>query len=142
MAALPRFISVTEAARRLGLPAKDLYRMVDAGKIKAAEINGETVVSEESLPFRKEDLPEYKKYAHLKGVGIWVSEAARKYKIPHGNLSRWAKAGVISVLGKDGNKTLIDEADVGYCSEIHKKRSGSGKWLFNPDGTPYQPKIM
>ncbi len=32
---------------------------------------------------RKEDLPEYKKYAHLKGKEIWVSEAARKYNLLH-----------------------------------------------------------
>lgn len=94
MAALPRFISIPEAARRLGLPARDLYRMVDAGKIKAAEINGETVVSEESVekrapkkhipqnsPVKKEDLPEYRKYAHLKGVGIGIREAAARYDV-------------------------------------------------------------
>lgn len=46
-------------------------------------------MSEKSLPLKKEDLPEYKKHAYLKGKSIWVSEASRKYNIPHGNLSRW-----------------------------------------------------
>lgn len=140
MAALPRFISIPEAARRLGLPARDLYRMVDAGKIKAAEINGETVVSEESVekrvpqnsPVKKEDLPEYRKYAHLKGVGIGIAEASRKYGLNFSTLRRWTLRSVIARIGQDGQKILIDEADVAYAATLYRKRGGGkqGKRIF------------
>lgn len=148
MAALPRFISVTEAARRLGLPARDLYRMVDAGKIKAAEINGVTVVSEESVekripqpsPVKKEDLPEYKKFAHLHKEKIWISEAARKYGVPATTISGWVKSGILPRAGVEKNRIILDEQDVAYCAEIYHKHGGQGKWVFNSDGTPYIAK--
>jgi hypothetical protein len=50
------------------------------------------------------------------------------------------KAGYIKQLGSNGNKVLVDEADVAYCSEIYKKRGRQGRVLFNEDGTPYKPK--
>ena len=104
--------------------------------------DGEMVVTEESLPLKKEDLPEYKKYLHLKGVGIGIAEAARKYSLNVSSVHRWAQSDYIARLGMDKNKVLLDEADVAYCSEIYHQRRGKGKWLFNPDGTPYKPKAI
>jgi excisionase family DNA binding protein len=49
MAALPTFISTTEAAHQLGVSGARLRRMIEAGKIKGANISGETVVSEASV---------------------------------------------------------------------------------------------
>ena len=96
------------------------------------------VVNKDSLPTCKEDLPEYKKHAHLKGVGIGISEATRKYDLVLSSVQRWVQAGYIARLGTEKNKVLIDEADVAYCAEIYRQRQGQGKWLFNPDGTPYK----
>lgn len=89
----------------------------------------------------KEDYPEYKKNAHLKGTGISISAASRKYNISHTTILGWIKQGIIKRIGKEKNRVLIDEADMAYCAEIAKQNPGAGKWLFNPDGTPYQKKI-
>jgi hypothetical protein len=44
-------------------------------------------------------------------------------------------------LGMDGNKILLDEADVAYCKSIYERMGGGqGKRIFNGDGTPFTPK--
>ena len=75
-----------EAARKYGLDEAHLRSPVESGNIKAAMVMDNVVVDEGEVAktiLRKEDLPEYKKYAHLKGKEIWVSEAARKYNLLH-----------------------------------------------------------
>lgn len=148
MAALPNFLPVDEAARKYGLDLSRLHSLIEAGKIRAGMIAGETIVSEDEVRdeaveqkvLSKEDLPEYQKHAHLKGNPIWISEAARQYRVLPQTLWKWVKAGYIKQVGTKGNKTLIDEADVAYCVEIYRKRGKPGRILFNPDGTPYKSK--
>lgn len=139
---LPAFLPLAEAARKYGLSAARLKTMVENGTIRAVIIKGEIAVDENSLPIHKEDLPEYKKHAHLKGTTIWISEAARKYGIASPTIAIWVQRGIIETLGHEKNRRLIDEADVAYCAEVYRKRKGQGKWLFNPDGTPYKPKTV
>jgi len=144
MAALPTLLPLPEAARKYGISQARLKAMIEHGKIKAAMIMGELVVSESEIrsesDLRKEDLPEYKKHAYLKGVPIWISEAARKYNVLQPTITNWVKAGIITRLGIDGNKVLIDEADVAYCAEIYHQRRGQGKRVFNEKGLPYKPR--
>ena len=142
MAALPTFISTAEAAHQLGVSEARLLRMVEAGKIKAANVGEETVVSQASIRelTPKEQLPEYIRNAHLKNTPIWISDAARKYDIPNPTIVRWVAKGIIRRLGTDKNKVLIDQADMAYCAEIYHAHSGQGKRLFNIDGTPYVPR--
>ncbi|MEP0807636.1 MAG: hypothetical protein HRF47_19330 [Chloroflexota bacterium] len=145
MAALPHLLPLPEAARKYGVSQARLKSLIDNGKINAAMIGEEIVVNEDEVRSqavtRKEDLPEYKKHAHLKGTPIWISEAARKYDIPHPTISRWVRAGIIGQLGMDGNKNLIDEADIAYCAEIyHSRKTKQGRRLFDDDGLPYTPK--
>lgn len=89
---------------------------------------------------KKTDLPQYKKHAHLKGVKISVREASREFDIPAPTLSRWATRGIIKILERTEREVYLDKADVAYSAEIYKERSGSGKWIFNDDGTPYIPR--
>jgi predicted site-specific integrase-resolvase len=143
---LPTYIPLPEAARKFGMAEAKLRDMVEKGTIKAGKLpTGEIVVSEQDTqaqkPMPKEELPEYKKHAHLKGQAIWLMEASRKYEISSGTLARWMKAGYITRLSSDGYRTFVDEADVAYCAEIYSQRNGQGKWLFNSDGTPYKLKI-
>jgi len=140
---LSRFITISEAAERLHTSEKDVQSLVQSGKLDGGILpDGETmVVIKDSLPTRKEDLPEYKKNAHLKGVGIGISDAARKYDISISTVHQWAQNGYIARLGMEGKKVLLDEADVAYCVEIYNSRGATPKRrLFNPDGTPYKPK--
>lgn len=100
------------------------------------------VVNTENKPLNpsKEQRPEYQKFINLRGVPISISEASRKYNVAHPTIVRWTQRGHIKRLGMDRNRVLIDEADIAYCAEIYRSRSGQGKWLFNQDGTPYVPK--
>jgi hypothetical protein len=139
---VPRYVPLTKAAIMLNTSMSSLNRMIQSGKIKAVEIAGEIAVSENSLfsNMKKEDLPDYKKFAHLASQAIWIAEAGRKYDVPLQTIQRWSKKNLIKVLGKEKNRILLDEQDVAYCVEIYKTRAGQGKWTFNPDGTPYTPK--
>ncbi|MBC8507814.1 MAG: hypothetical protein H8D34_23345 [Chloroflexi bacterium] len=144
MAALPTFIPIKDAAEYLDLPLAELREMVDSGKIDAVALpDGEIAVSEKSMtkPQRKEDLPEYKLYAHLKGVGVGINEGAKQYKISYTTLYRWYRKGLVKRLGTEGQKVLLDSADIAYCVEIYRKYGEQrGRRLFNDDGTPYKPK--
>lgn len=142
---LPTFIPLPDAASQTGLSVDKLTRLVEAGRIAAAQLpDGEIVVSrrdtDRAVPTPKEELPEYKKHAHLRGQVIGIGEAARRHEIPQPTISRWVKLGYIQKLGQQGQKLLIDAADAAYCAEIYRVRGGGqGRWLFNSDGTPYTP---
>ncbi|MDT8899427.1 hypothetical protein QYE77_14275 [Thermanaerothrix sp. 4228-RoL] len=150
MVTLPVFLPLSEAARKYGLDEARLRDLVEKGKIRAGIFPGsdEVLVSEDEVRseaiqekgLRKEDLPEYQKHAEKRGRPIWIREAERVYRVPAETLSTWAKKGYIRIIGKKGNKVLLDEADVAYCSDVYKKSGKQGRVLFNPDGTPYKPK--
>ncbi|GAP05218.1 hypothetical protein ATHL_00047 [Anaerolinea thermolimosa] len=152
MVTLPTFLPVSEAARKYGLDEARLRALIEKGKIRAGVIAGEMVVNEDEVRgeaiqekgLRKEDLPEWKKYAYLNNVEIGLSEAATKYNIPQVTLFRWYKKGIITEIRRavvsGGEKIFLNEQDVAYCAEIYKQRKGQGKWLFDSKGLPYKPK--
>ena len=142
---LPSYISLNEAGKRLGLNSLRLQDLIRTGTLNAIRMKGETIVDEEKVEEiatqpKKEELEEYKQFAHLAGEKIWLREAARKYGIIHGTLSRWFKAGYIEQVESDGYRIYLNEQDVAYCSAIYEERKGPGKRVFNKDGTPYQTK--
>ena len=142
---LPSFISLTEAGKRLDLNETHLRELILAGTLKAARIQGETVVDEENVNEvasqpKREDLDEYKHFSHLKGNAIWMSKAARDYSVPLTTLYQWCKKGYIKLLGREKNRTLLNEQDVAYCALVYTRRGGQGRTLFNADGTPYSAK--
>ncbi|GAP12248.1 hypothetical protein BECAL_03452 [Bellilinea caldifistulae] len=152
MVTLPTFLPVAEAARKYGLEEARLRQWIEKGKIRAGVVAGEMVVSEDEVRveaiqekgLRKEDLPEYQKHAHLKGCSIGFTEAVDKYKINLSTLQRWYKKGLIAEVkrerGLGGEKIFLDEADLAYCVEVYRAKGGRGKWLFDKQGLPYQPK--
>lgn len=143
---VPTLIPIPEAALRYGLAEASLRALVKEGKIRAGKLSsGELVVSAEDIdaqkPTPKEELDEYREYAHLKGIGIGINEAAKKYAVPFSTIRGWVGRALIKSIGRQGQKMLLDEADVAYCAKVYKDRDGKqGKWLFKDDGTPYQPK--
>ncbi|NCP87627.1 hypothetical protein GW781_13380 [bacterium] len=79
-------------------------------------VNKNLVVSEddvrdEAAPLCKEDLPEYKLHAHLKGVEIGLAEAAEKYKMNTSTIFGWFQKGIISEIRRitalGGKKILL-----------------------------------
>jgi predicted site-specific integrase-resolvase len=143
---IEHMLPLRDAAARLRLPELKLRALIEKGKIKALALpDGELYVSEQAVTTMasvpKEELPEYKKHAHLKGQAISINEAARKYEINPPTLWKWVQAGHIATLSNDGYRLFIDEADVAYCAEVyHQKGGGRGRRLFGRDGTPYKPK--
>ena len=145
MAALPNFLPVDEAARKYGLDLSRLHSLIEAGKIRAGIIAGETIVSEDEVRdeaveqkvLGKEDLPEYQKYAYLMGVGVGINQAAKKYGIAYTTLYQWYQRGLIKKIGQEGQKVLLDEQDVAYCVEMYRKNGSKGKRIFNSSGVLY-----
>jgi hypothetical protein len=135
-------LPISDASKRYHRSPSQLQSDISSGKIRAAKHGGEILLFESDLmaELPKVQRPEYIKYAHLKGVGISVRAAGRKYSIPSDTLSEWSKKGYISTIGFVGNKKMLDEADVAYCAEVYSANKGQGKWIFNPDGTPYRHK--
>jgi hypothetical protein len=150
---LPTLLPLPEAARKYGLDEARLRTLVEKGKIRAGIIpeTGEVLVSEEEVRgeaieakgLRKEDLPEYKKHAHLKGIGIGLTEASEKYNMNPITLFGWYKRGFIGEVGRitglGGKKILLNEADIAYCVEVYRKFGGrQGKRIFDSNGLPYK----
>jgi hypothetical protein len=137
---LPKFIPITEAVKKSHLSEKALRDLLRTGKIAGGEMNGVIVVDANTLPVRKEDLPEYKKFREYHGVGISINEASRRFNISFTTLRTWVKRGYIKTIQEMPSKTLIDKQDVAYCVAVYKKQGGKGKRVFNEDGTPYKQK--
>ena len=137
---MENLISIFDAAQKFSKSQENLHNEIESGKLGAAMYNGATLVFESHLmaDLSKIQRPEYLKFAHLKGVGIGMGEAGRKYGVNSITIHRWVKRGLIAVIGHQGKqKVLIDEADMAYCAEIYHHDPGQGHWLFRPDGTPY-----
>jgi len=135
------FITTEQAAKQLGVDLDSIYQLADDGKLHAAVMTDGTVgVSQQSVNdlLPKEAQPEYQVNAGLQGVPISINEAGRKYKLNTSTLTRWMQRGLIRQLGKDGRKTLLDEADVAYCAGVYRQNSGQGKWAFDDAGRPYK----
>jgi hypothetical protein len=140
---LPKYITLAEASELTGMKPRELERLVQAGKIQAIDADGEMMLNQVSLlsamPTPKEETSEYKAVAHLKGNAIWLSEASRRYDIAYTTIVLWMQRGIIKRLGTEGNKVLVDEADVAYCAHLHKKIGGGfGSRVFRSDGTPWK----
>ncbi len=143
---LPRYIPLAEAVERYHLDTSRLMQLVEKGDVTAITTpDGDVLVDDEqtkTFALGKESLPEYKMFAHLKGRPISIGQASRQYRIPHPTISRWVQRGIIGKLGKDGQKTLIDQSDIAYCAHIYHTMGGGtrGVRLFNNNGTPYTRK--
>lgn len=119
-----------------------LQKIRENGNINLVSIN---IVSTQKAPRNIEETSEYKRFAKLKGKGIGIAEAGRKYDVPFQTIARWAKRGFIPETGKDAShsqKILLDESYVAYCAYVYKQNPGAGKTPFNKDGTPFIPKTI
>ena len=144
---IPKYIPISQAAAKLGIMPAKLHDMAALGKIKAIRLpNGGLAVDEKltETPLRKEDLEEYKQFAHLANETTWVSKAARDYDVSQPTISRWTDYGFINIEGMNGNKKLLNAQDVAYCAfvyqEFQKEGDTQGRRIFDDNGMPYKPK--
>ena len=158
--ALYRFLPLAEAVRVTGWTAERLQKGVEAGTIVASMADDGTLViavTPDDRPLqvapqqdngddinarlsqiRRED------FAHLEGVPITVSEAARKYGVGARTIRKWLELypAHVRVLapprGPYGAK--INEADIAYLAAIHNTRKQfgvrSGVPLIDTEGNP------
>ncbi len=138
------YLPLPDAAKALHVDQSVLLKLIKSGRIKAAMLStGVYLVNQEvlSMPLSKEDTPEYQAVSHLRGVGIGIRQAAIKYNVAQQTISRWVDKGFIRRLSGEtirGQRVMIDEADMAYCSAVYHSNPGQGKSIFNPDGTPYK----
>jgi predicted site-specific integrase-resolvase len=138
---LRTYIPLSEAIRRYDLDSDFLTGLIEAGRVDAVRTNGDIAVSEEDVrkthrtTAKRDEL--WRRVEHLDGRKIGVNEAARRYDLSTGSLTRWTQAGYIRILhrgnpkGGRGNKTLLNEADVAYAKLAAKERqAGPGRKVF------------
>jgi len=155
-----RFLPLDEAARETGRPVDELLKRAENGRILAGMFEGalHIAVTEDGelveiapapqngngngddinarlSQIRRED------FAHLEGVPITVSEAARKYGVQKHTILAWTRryTSVLRVLER-GYRMLLDEAGVAYLAAIHHTRKDfgirSGSPLVDEHGAP------
>jgi predicted site-specific integrase-resolvase len=146
---IPTFIPLAEAARKYNLTEDVLTRLIQDGRIDAAQLpSGELLVSDESPNEKTKEQIIEEKFEHLQGQRISIYAAAKKYKLSHSTLRGWIKAGYITKIAQqvgDRSLTLIEESEVAYCAFIYHKRKAAGDLptgtrIFDEDGNPYQLK--
>lgn len=136
------YLSLTEAARITQVSEQVLNELVLSGKLRSV------MLSDQSILVNSKDItvqipitarPEYAAFAHLAGVAISMSEAARRYGVNQQSISRWVRDGLITRIGTHGRQVLIDEAQVATAAKIYIEAGGQGRWVFR-DGLPYSKK--
>jgi len=118
------YLTIEEAAKHAKRSEPYLNQLAQVGKIKSIRTkSGEIMVSEKDI----EDLQK-KDFAELEGSEISMGDAERKYNVPHQTISRWKANGYIRVIRKEGQKVIMNEADVARLVEAYKTNPGQGKW--------------
>lgn len=136
------YISLSDAVKKYGASKKLLLKRIQSGKLTAVQLpDGEYLVAEHdvdpSLSIKRED------FEHLRGQGISVTDAGKRYNIRAGNFSNWTKLGHIQILER-GWKLILDEADVAYCAAVYNAKyefyDGQlrGVNIFDEKGRPYK----
>ena len=79
-------------------------------------------------------------FAHLDGIPIKVTEAAKKYELPLSSVFAWAKKGHLRTIENSSPRPiLLNEADVAYAKALAEIRGITrGKALF-PTSPQYTP---
>jgi hypothetical protein len=140
---IPTFIPLTEAARKYDLTEDVLTRLIQDGRIEAAQLpSGELLVSDESMNEKTKEQIIKEQFPHLQGTGITISQAATKYNVPRSTLEAWvSRYGYITIVDDHNYPKTINEAEVAYCAEVyHTRRTkgirSGGIPLLNEHGLP------
>lgn len=113
---IPNYIPIDQATKHYPISRAALTQAIQAGKMRAIQVNGVMAVAEEDMKILAIDLDE-----GLKGNPIRVTEAAEKYSVSQANLSRWANAGYIRIIERRYSYLTLDEANVKRVATIFKR---------------------
>jgi excisionase family DNA binding protein len=134
--AIEQLISLTDAARRMGISADLLKQHIKDGTIRASKLpNGDMAVPEGEIPTITK-----KQFEHLRQTPITISEASERYSVNRRTILVWITKNLIAVL-TPGYKMLIDESDIAYYAAIyHANKGGQGRRIVDKIGRPYRLK--
>ncbi|MGD1992495.1 MAG: hypothetical protein PVI59_04800 [Anaerolineae bacterium] len=116
---LPTYVSISEAARRYHLGHEALTRLVEAGRVRAVEVDGDIAVAEEDVKNTEEyEIPSPTE--DMKGRGIRAREAIEKYKIAaHSTLAGWRRRRIVDVITQEHKNVVYDEYSVAKAAQFY-----------------------
>ncbi len=146
---IPKYIPLSEAARRIGISERVLTKLVENRTIRSIQITEDhtlTTCLDERVVLsmaRKVALRDriWRDVAKYQDETITTHEARTKYKFPPPTLYRLIKRGLIQAidepsLGGRGRRRRINKAHFLYWFEISKHGGGVGHKLIRPDTIP------
>lgn len=115
----------------------ELDNLINTGQVDAVLIDHD---GEKTLALYDDDLRNYitdrditpEQFNDRRGKLLGLSEAGMKYSVNPRTVARWASQGVLEVKGTEGQKKLVDEADVAYLAAVGRaKKMRPGKKPFS-----------
>jgi len=133
-----KFYPIPLAAKKwseYGLDEAEINRLIAAGEIDThlVELDDEemTVIADTEIRNIAAERIDRAQFAHLEGVEISSSDAAKKYNFYPASLLRWAALNYIKILNRQGKTVYLNEADVAFArKKADVKELKSGQSLF------------
>ena len=124
--------TLQDAAEKYNIEPERLQELVDQGEVRSGILGDELIVLEDDVrTYVAERDVTREQFKHLEGVEIGVNQAAIKYRFTGVTISDWVKRGKIRLIRQQGNRKLINEADVAYARALADiKGMRSGRPLF------------
>jgi predicted site-specific integrase-resolvase len=120
--------TLQDAAKQYNVEPAKLRELIDQGDIRAGMLGDELIILEDDvLTYVAERDVSREQFKDLDGVEIGINQAAIKYGFSTVVISDWVKRGKVRFIRKQGNRKLVNEADVAYAralAEIKGLRSG------------------
>lgn len=120
--------TLQDAAKQYNVEPEKLRELIDQGDLRAGMLgDGLIVLEDDVLTYVAERDVSREQFKDLDGVEIGINQAAIKYGFSTVVISDWVKRGKVRFIRKQGNRKLVNEADVAYAralAEIKGLRSG------------------
>jgi len=140
---LPTFIPLPEASARFNIPPKTLHSLINSGTLTAVQLPDGGILVDQNQVEKLETKHDIinRKFPHLVGHGITISQAADKYDVPRSTVEAWvSRYQYVSIVDDSIYPKLIDEADVAYCAKAFHDRQRThikyGVPLLDEEGLP------
>jgi hypothetical protein len=124
--------TLQDAAEKYNIEPERLQELVDQGEVRSGMLGDELIVLEDDVrTYVAERDVTREQFKHLEGVEIGINQAAIKYRFTGVTIADWVKRGKIRLIRQQGNRKLINEADVAYARALADiKGLRSGRPLF------------
>jgi DNA-binding transcriptional MerR regulator len=102
-------VPIEVASEKTGVDTDEIRYLIERRAIKAVQnLNRHIMIPLSDL----KRLERLSGLLGLEGQPIHQSEAARKYNLKQPSISNWRRSGLIRTVGKEGNRVLVNEADI------------------------------